>query len=145
MNKALRMVDTDYYKYVNVNPKNKFGGDCVIRAIALATGQSWEQTVREMTELGIKMGYVLNDPHVYSKYLLQKGFILCKEPRDVCNRKMTVKEWIDEEQLYEGNQRGVFVANVGSHHVTTIIDGKVHDIWNCSNRTMHKYWWKKQV
>lgn len=145
MNKALRMVDTDYYKYVNVNPKNKFGGDCVIRAIALATGQSWEQTVREMTELGIKMGYVLNDDHVYSKYLLSKGFVQCNEPRDVCNKKMSIKEWLNEEQIYEGNQRGTIVANVGSHHVTSIVDGRVHDIWDCSRKTMHKYWWKKQV
>ena len=143
MNRAKRMINTDYYEFINVNPKNKFGGDCVIRAIAHATGQSWEQTIRELTELGIKMGFVCNDDHVYSKYLLQKGFVQCKEPRDVCNRKMTIKEWIDEEQLSEGNQIGVFVVHAGSHHITSIINGKVHDTWNCSTKTMHKYWWKK--
>ena len=139
MKKALRMIDTDYYKYVNVNPKDKHGCDCVIRAIAHATNQTWETTIREMTELGIKMGYVLNDEHVYSKYLLSKGFIQCKEPRDACNRKMSVKEWIDGQRT----NKYIIVANVGSHHVTSIIDGQVHDIWNCSHNTMHKYWIKK--
>lgn len=142
MKKQQRMIGNDYYEYVNVNPKSKIGGDCVIRAIALATGQSWEQTVREMTELGIKMGFVLNDHHVYEKYLLLKGFIQAKEPRDVCNRKMTVREFIDEEQIYEG-QTSVIVMNVGSHHVSCIKDGKVQDIWDCSKNTMHKYWWRK--
>ena len=142
MNKQQRMINTEYYEYTNVNPKNKFGGDCVIRAIANACNQSWEVTVREMTELGIKMGFVVNDDHVMIKYLLNKGFIQSKEPRDVCNRKMSVKDWMNEEQIYEGNHKTVIVAVVGSHHVTCIKNGKVQDIWNCSNRTMHRYWYK---
>ena len=142
MNKQQRMINTEYYEYTNVNPKNKFGGDCVVRAIALATGQTWEQTVREMTELGIKLGFVLNDHHVYEKYLLSKGFIQAKEPRDICNRKMSVKEFMNEEQIYEGNQKTVIVANTQGHHVTCIKDGKIRDIWNTENMTMHRFWYK---
>ena len=144
MKKELRMKNTEYYTYYNANPKNKLGGDCVIRAIALATGQSWEQTVRELTELGIKHGLVCNDQKLYPKYLESKGFIQAKEPRDVCNRKMLVKEWMKEEEIYPGNHKSIIVANVGSHHVTCIIDGTVHDIWNSSTQTMHKYWWKRK-
>lgn len=142
MRKELRMHNTDCYTYYNANPKGKIGGDCVIRAIALATGQSWEQTIRELTELGIKTGYVLNDQHVYTKYLLLKGFTQCKEPRNAYNKKMTVKEWMQEEQIYSGNQKSVIVAKVGSHHIACIIEGTVHDIWNSSSQTMHKYWIK---
>lgn len=138
MNKDLRKINTDFYEYTNVNPKDKYGGDCVVRAIALACGQSWEQTVREMTEFGIKKGFLLNDEHVYSKYLESKGFVQCKEPRDVCNRKMTVKQWIIEEQI----TKGIFVIKAGSHHLSCIVDGKVKDIWNASKVTMHKYWFK---
>jgi hypothetical protein len=140
MKLADRQKCTHYYEYDNVNPKNKFGGDCVIRAIANACGQSWEQTIREMTELGIKLGYVLNDSHVYEKYLLQKGFTQRSEPRDDNNKKMSVKEWIDDTRMFMKNK--VIVANVGSHHATCIIDAKVHDIWNCSSQTMHKFWCK---
>ena len=139
MNRKLRMINTDTYEYVNVNPKNKFGADCVVRAIALATDQSWEQTIRELTELGIKMGYVLNDDHVYSKYLEQKGFVQCKEPRDIFNKKMSLSDYIS---ICEGNT-GTIVVNAGSHHLSVIINGKVKDIWNCSYNTMHKYWKKK--
>lgn len=141
MNKDLRMANTEFYEYTNVNPKNKYGGDCVIRAIALATGQSWEQTIRELTELGIKKGLVCNDSKLYPKYLESKGFIQGKEPRDVCNRKMSIKQWIIEEQINEDSNT-VYVINAGSHHVTCIKNGKVRDIWNSSNQTMHKWWYR---
>ena len=138
MKKELRFQNTDFYEYTNVNPKDKYGGDCVIRAIALATGQSWEQTIRELTEVGIKKGFVLIDWHVYEKYLETHGFIRCKEPRDVNNRKMTVKEWMIEEQI----TKGTFVIVAGTHHLSCIVDGKVRDIWDASKVTMHKYWFK---
>ena len=144
MNKQLRMVETDYYRYVNVNPKNKYGGDCVIRAIANACDQSWEQTVKELTELGLKKGLICNDQKLYPKYLESKGFIACKEPRDCCNRKMSIKEWMKEEEIYPGNHTTVIVVNAGSHHLSCIKNGKVEDIWNCSTSTMHRYWYKRK-
>ena len=144
MNKERRMIGNDYYEFVNVNPKGKLKGDCVIRAIANACNQSWEQTIREMTELGIRKGLVCNDTTLYPKYLETKGFTEMKEPRDVCNRKMTIREWMEEEQIYPGNHTTAIVANVGSHHVTCIKDGKVQDIWDCSHNTMHKYWFKRK-
>lgn len=44
-------------KYVNynANPKNRKTGDCVIRAIARATNQSWETVYAALCELGAKM------------------------------------------------------------------------------------------
>ena len=138
MNRELRKRNTEYYEYTNVNPKNKYGGDCVVRAIALATGQSWADTIREMTELGIKMGFVLNDKHVYSKYLLSKGFVQAKEPRNFDNTKIAAMTFINRNK----NKYGPIVAKVGSHHVTTIIDNKVHDTWDCSDQTMHIFWYK---
>lgn len=128
--------NNDYFVFYNANPKNKVGGDCVIRAICTSLGQSWEDTVREMTEMGIKLGYVLNDKHVYEKYLESKGFIKHSEPRDENNCKITVKTAIKKINLNNA------VANVGSHHVVAIVNGKVNDIWDSSKQTIHTYWKK---
>lgn len=141
MNKKDRLKNTEFYEYLNVNPKGKYGGDCVVRAIANTMDQSWEQTIRELTELGIKMGYVLNDEHVFTKYLEAHGFVKCNEPRDINNRKITVKDWFIQ---MEGRTIKSTVAIVGSHHVTSIKNGKVNDIWNCSNKIMHRYWKKEE-
>ena len=141
MNKEKRMIETAYYKYINVNPKNKFGGDCVIRAVANACNQSWEQTVREMTELGIKKGLLCNDSKLYPEYLKSKGFSEMKEPRDHNNQKLSVKDWLNTRHYHLWHTYSI-VANVGSHHVTCIKEGKVEDIWNCSFKIMHKWWVK---
>lgn len=142
MRKELRTQSNEYYEFYNINPKGRLVCDCVVRSIALACGQSWETTLREMTELGIKKGTVLNDPKLYPLYLAQKGFIKSNEPRDINNRKMTVREWMREQQIYDGNQKATIVAKIGSHHLSCIVDGKVHDIWDCSNRTMHAFWYR---
>lgn len=141
MNRQQRMINTEYYEYTQINPKNKFGGDCVIRAVALACNQSWEQTIREMTELGIKLGFVCNDEHVYSKYLESKGFKQMKEPRDYNNQKYIVKDWLCTSEYHLWHSYNI-VAHVGSHHICCIKDGKVRDIWNSSKVTMHKWWVK---
>lgn len=140
MNKEQRMKNTDYYEYTNVNPKNKYVGDCVIRAIALACNQTWEQTVREMTELGIKKGLVLNDEKLYPLYLEQKGFHQEKEPRDMDNCKITISEWIDKKC----SVWNIYVINVGSHHVTCVNNKKVRDTWNCATKIIHKFWWRRK-
>ena len=141
MKKEFRVIENNYYHFVNVNPKGKFCGDCVIRAISLACNQSWETTVKELTELGIKKGYVAIDEHIYPAYLERKGFLAMKEPRDLNNKKISVREFIDARTPI-GVPIRTIVMNVGSHHVSTIIDNKVNDTWDCSKNTMHRYWVK---
>lgn len=41
--------------FFNPNPAGKFVGDCVIRAISKATGQSWEKTYIGIVEKGLNM------------------------------------------------------------------------------------------
>ena len=140
MNKQLRMQCNEFYNYININPKGKYGGDCVVRAIALATGQSWEETVRDMTEFGIKKGLVLNDKKLYPLYLEYKGFAKMSEPRYVDNTKMSVREWIRHRGIVWIKKK--IIVNVGSHHLSAIIDGKINDTWDCSDNTMHQWWIK---
>lgn len=140
MNKEQRMKCTEWYQYHNLNPMDKYHGDCVIRAVALMTDTTWVDTVHKMTDLGITKGLVLNDKALLPLYLKKNGFVECNEPRDGWNRKMTVKEFLQNNPDVRD-----FVAFVGSHHVTAVKDGKVHDIWNCSNETMHRYFVKVNV
>lgn len=142
MKREEKYPDTPYFTYYNANSKNKLGGDCVVRAIATALNQSWETTVREMTEMGIKKGLVLDDKKLYPKYLESKGFSESGEPRDYDSKKITVKEFIKRYCANLDNY--VIVANVGSHHIVCIKNMKVHDTWDSSSQTIHKYWIRKE-
>ena len=142
MKKKKIPTNTDYFTYYNANPKQLICCDCVVRAISLATAKSWTTVVRELTEVGIENAMTISDPKLFPIYLKRLGFTQGKEPRDCCNRKMTVKEWMQREQIYPGNQKDIILVNAGSHHLACIIDGTVHDIWDSSRVTMHKYWYK---
>ena len=133
-----RLKSTPFYEYLNLNPRNLLSEDCLIRAVALVTGQSWEQTIRELTELGIKKSRVCNDSKLMPDYLELKGFKAMPEPRDGNNCKMTIKEFLQTYPDYTD-----FICFAGSHHVTAVKDGKVRDIWDSSKTTMHRWWVKR--
>lgn len=147
--------DTEYFHFYNANDKNRIGGDCVVRAIATALEQSWEKTVRELTEVGIKYGLVLNDKKCYEKYLAQKGWVKHSQPRHRDNTKYTGKEFCEviQDYLYEDELLGQewddgiiisgnIIAHIGGHHIVAIEGGKVWDIWNSTGGCIGNYWTK---
>lgn len=140
MKREQKFHDTATFHFYNANPKNKLAGDCVVRAICTALGQSWEMTVRELTEIGIKYGYVLNEKKCYERYLKQKGWMKCKQPRHLDNTKFTGDEFC--RQIAEPNEK--FIAHIGGHHVVAIIDQQVYDTWNSTSRTIGNYWYKEE-
>ena len=126
--------DTEVFKYYNANPKNNFVGDCVARAISKATGNSWECVIRDMTEYGIKHGTTFNDKKNIRSYLKSLGWVKHSEPRDRNNKKVIAKDFLKDNHIRKA------IANVGSHHIVAIEDGKIVDTWNSSYETIHSYW-----
>lgn len=131
--------DTKTFTYYNANPKNRMGGDCVIRAVCTALEQPWEQTIRELTEVGIKNGFVVNDKNTYSKYLEQKGWTKHKQPKKTNGTKYTGEEFC--KKIADKNKN--YVANIGGNHVVCIKNGKVHDIWDSTDGCIGNYWVKE--
>lgn len=75
MTRQEKYPDTNTFHWYNANPKNKYTGDCVIRAISVTLELPREQVYRDLVEIGIKYGYMMNDPKTYSKYLDSKGWV----------------------------------------------------------------------
>lgn len=148
MTRQQKYPDTSTFHYYNANPHNRKGDDCVIRAICTALEQSWEQTVRELTELGIKYGYVLNDPSLFPKYLERKGWRKYPQPRKADGTKYTGKEfckWASTQFVLLDRS---IIANIGGHHTVcikanTFYEGhKVYDIWDSTGGCIGNYWVK---
>jgi|SRR5690606_29910674 len=121
----------------NVNPKNKKTGDCVIRALTIATEQPYEVVRDELFELMKKTGYSMDSKQNYERYLKQKGWIKHKQPRKSNGKKYKVAE-IDK--FIEQNERVVIsIAN----HLTATENGKIIDLWDCRSYTILNYYTKK--
>ena len=127
--------ETTIYHFHNANPKGKNASDCVVRAVSVALGQSWEQTLREMTELGIKHGLVFNEPKCYEIYLKEKGFFKYQEPRDLNNKKILSIDNIDAKinllSLIKGNihiETILFIYNFIVCHLSVIDNICLHSV-----------------
>lgn len=128
--------DTETFTYYNANPKGRITSDCVCRAISTALNQSWEITMIEMAKMACQAGYDPADPKGFDLYLKSKGWKKMKQPRKADNTKYTGSEFCKEF-------KGVCIANIGGHHTVCIKDGKVHDIWDSTYKTIGNYWVKK--
>lgn len=121
------------YHYYNCNPRNKLTDDCVIRAISSSTGDSWEKTIKKLTEYSIKTGYMLNTPECYGKYLEDMGYVKQKQPMHKDGTKLRFKEFA---KIYNGHA----IAHCGKGHVTYVADNSTWDIWDVSNEIVGVYW-----
>lgn len=124
------------WQYFNENPCQKSVGDCAVRAVSKALGQTWEQTYVELCLEGFIMADLPNSDGVWSRYLRRHGFKRYLIP-DECPDCMTVERFAEE------NPEGVFVLSMPGRHVVTVIDGQFWDSWDSSNEVPEYYFAKE--
>lgn len=139
MKREEKYKDTRTFHFYNANPKGKYTGDCVIRAISTATGKPWADVLRDLTEYGIKYGQMPNDPKLYDKYLTANGWVKMKQPRYSTGAKMTG----DDFCLYHAEEGKTYIAHIGGHHIVCIKDCRVWDTWDCAEKCIGNYWVKR--
>ena len=118
------------WTYHNQNPTKREVNDCVVRAISLAEGNSWDSTYNKLSEIARMNGTLLDDvsfvePYLDSKY--DKVCHLCK------NCKKTVNDICDEYT------NGIYLITMKGH-ITCIIDGVLYDTWDCGNKLIWCVW-----
>ena len=115
------------------NPLGKVTGDCVVRAIAIATQQSWRKTYRELCRVGEIECELPNSNAIWGLYLREhnaKQFLL----PEACPSCITVRAFC------ERFPEGTYVIGTGSHAVA-IIDGDFYDSWD-SGEEVPTYFWR---
>lgn len=136
--------DTNVFHFINKNPKGLRTSDCVVRALANALDQSWEQTYKELYELGLKNSRPAEDDWTVAHYLLSKGCVRLGQPKRI-GSKYTGKELCEAIQaktlfdLHELSNKRLYL-NIGSYHASSIVCGHIEDIWNCSNGAVGVVW-----
>lgn len=125
------------FVFYNPNPAGKQVGDCPVRAIAKATGQSWDEVYTGLCVQGLAMGDMPSANSVWGAYLRQRGFTRYVIP-NTCPDCYTVAEFATD------HPRGVYVLAL-SGHVVCVVDGQYHDTWDSGNEIPLFYWEKEDA
>ena len=123
------------FSYFNPNPAGKKVGDCTVRSIAKATGQSWDKTYIDLCLQGLMMGDLPSANSVWGAYLRRQGFARNVIP-NTCPDCYTVAEFAAD------HPRGVYVLALSSH-VVCVVDGSYFDTWDSGEETPLFYWEKE--
>jgi len=102
----------------NPNPKAARVGDCVIRAISIATGKEWEEVYAGLAVTGFSMCDMPSANAVWAEYLEGYGF-----KRRVIECCHTVREFAKD------HPEGKYILGTGTHAVA-VIDGDYIDTWD---------------
>ena len=116
----------------NPNPIGRETGDCVIRAVAIATDQSWRKTYRDLCLLGEIHGDLPNSNMIWGMYLRERGAKQFLLP-ETCPECITVRAFCDRYP------DGVYVIGTGTHAVCTI-DGDWYDSWDSGECVPTVFW-----
>lgn len=98
------------YVYFNSNPENKLVGDCVIRAIAKATGDDWETVYLGVASVGFDLHDMPSANRVWGQYLRSRGFERFSIP-NTCPDCYTIRDF-----SFDYN-KGIYLAATGTHVV----------------------------
>lgn len=137
--KTKKQKDTKFIHFYNANPNKKRTGDCVVRAISVATDKSWDDVLDELIGVAHNVKTAPNDVDCYSKYLEDNRFTKCKQMRKKDNTKYTGQEFIKKIKKDD-----IIVCHMGAHHLTAIKNKKIWDTWDCSNGCVGIYWIKSK-
>ena len=116
----------------NINPAKKNVGDCVVRAVGIATDQSWLDVYDAICLTGRGEFDMPSSDAVWGKYLYDQGFEPFALPRR-CPRCMTVKAFCT------AFPKGAYIIGTGQHAIA-ILDGDYYDTWDSGSQLASFFW-----
>ena len=107
-------------------------GDCVVRAIAVATDRDYKEVVEDTWKFSRKYGCPINWKDVYVPYLESIGWEKVSSPK-FKGKKAKAKDL----------PKGRYIMRQ-ANHLSALVDGVIHDIWDTSNKMVYCYYRKKE-
>lgn len=118
----------------NLNPRGLKTGDCAIRAVAGATGLSWDEAYNIMAYTGFNIKREMAEVETVEKVLLDRGFKVGKIKVVKGCKRPTVRGFAEQHPNMTGVMR---VAN----HLVAFGRGHYMDIWDSGDCSVYKYWY----
>ena len=105
-------------------------GDCVPRALTLATNIDYTSVWQELCEIAKFTGRYPNEKETYETFLFKYNFVKHKTPRDKNKKLISIMKW---------NFKGEAVVSTSSHLVF-VRKGIVYDTWDCRTSKIYSYY-----
>lgn len=121
--------------YSNPNPCRQEEPDCVVRAIATATGQTWDAVHWDLCILSHSKCTMPSANWLWGLYLKKHGFEKFVLPES-CPECITVREFAKKYK------DGIYVIGTGNHAVA-VIGGDYIDTWDSGDETPTYFYRKK--
>lgn len=118
------------YRYLNKNPKAINTEDCVLRAVSLAQGKTWDIVYDELSQLAKEKGMLFSDAEFVEGYLDSLYPRTCYQNNGLT---MTVGEFV------ENNPTGLFLVTMRGH-ITCVKNGILYDTFDCRDRLIWCSW-----
>ena len=122
--------------YTNPNPCRQEEPDCVIRAIAIATDQSWDDVHWDLCVLSHIRCTMQSVNWLWELYLKSCGFEKFMLPES-CPECITVRDFAKRYP------RGTYVIGTGTHAVC-VKGGNWYDMWDSADDTPTYFFRKKE-
>lgn len=121
-------------KYFPTKYKKDLTGDCVIRAIAIATNIDYLEVRDSLFDIAKKQGRMPNSQPVYEEYLFSIGWVK-KSPLKNGKKKYKVK---NIAKFFMGKSVIIHTCN----HLSTLVNGDLNDTWDCREWKANSYYVK---
>lgn len=120
------------YQFYNAHPKGLTVGDCVKRAITLASGMNYMDVQRELNRhkkiTGAKAFNSDYNPHHYVETVLKAKKL--SFPAVKGQRRM------NGERFCKAYPKGSYILTMANHW-SCCIDGIIYDTWDCSDKCVY--------
>ena len=113
---------SEYYKY-------RREGDCVVRAIAIATKQDYKKVFEDLTYRGLPLGLFANSDRVWQGYLKELGWQETKYGRNAVPLN---------QMMFSG-------IAVLSGHLVAVDKNTIYDTWDCQFQRCWRTWTKESA
>jgi hypothetical protein len=121
---------------LNTNPHNRQVGDCVVRAIGMATNQTWDETFDELCQIARETKSMPDGDDVYGLLLARHGFqripIIVKKN----SKRPTVS------QMCELCPKQEFIVCKVAHHLVAVSRDGYYDTWDSGDKPLYAYFKK---
>jgi len=120
------------FRKINVNPTGKQTDDCVVRAIAVLMGISWEKAYMALCQRGLLIYDMPNKDATVALYMKDKGYKRHIISND-CPVCYTIRDFCREYPT------GKYLVLTGNHAVA-VIDGQYYDASDSGMEIPVYYW-----